>query len=62
MDQYFKQRFKVINQITRISEINPYIIKDKPVYNDFEKQKFQPLFKDKTIIGYTLKSDFDAME
>ncbi|CAD8051391.1 unnamed protein product [Paramecium primaurelia] len=62
LDQYYKPRFKVLNYITRISGITPQIIKDKPVYNDFEKQKLQLLFKDKTIIGHTLKSDFDAME
>ncbi|CAK91468.1 unnamed protein product (macronuclear) [Paramecium tetraurelia] len=62
LDQYYKPRFKVINYITRISGITPQIIKDKPVYNDFEKLKLQLLFKDKTIIGHTLKSDFDAME
>ncbi|CAK62273.1 unnamed protein product (macronuclear) [Paramecium tetraurelia] len=62
LDQYYKPRFKVRNYITRISGITPQIIKDKPVYNDFEKQKLQLLFKDKTIIGHTLKSDFDAME
>jgi RNA exonuclease 4 len=37
LDQYYKPRFKVLNYITRISGITPQIIKDKPIYNDFEK-------------------------
>lgn len=48
--------------MTRISGITYPLIKDAPIYDAEQKQKIIDLFKDKTIVGHSLKGDFEALE
>ena len=44
-DCYYKPKFRITNYITRISGITPALMKDAPVYDDFEKEKVKLLLK-----------------